>query len=43
MVSQEAAQLGSAMTPKDKIKEMVLFSISEDYFDARRSVGIQVG
>jgi len=31
------------MTPKDKIKELVLYSISEDYFDARRSIGVQVG
>ena len=43
MVSQEQGLLGSTMTPKDKIKELVLYSISEDYFDARRAVGIQVG
>jgi hypothetical protein len=28
--------LGSTPPPKDKIKEPVLYSISEDYFDARR-------
>jgi hypothetical protein len=43
MISQEASQLGSMMTPKDKIKELVLYSISEDYFQARRAVGLQVG
>ncbi|NJK30990.1 MAG: hypothetical protein HC927_00500 [Deltaproteobacteria bacterium] len=43
MVSQESGLLGSTMTPKDKIKELVLYSISEDYFEARRAVGIQVG
>jgi tetratricopeptide (TPR) repeat protein len=43
MVSQESNLLGSTMTPKDKIKELVLYSISEDYFDARRGIGVQVG
>ena len=43
MVSQEQQQLGSAMTPKDKIKELVLYSISEDFFQARRAIGMQVG
>ena len=43
MVSQEQNLLGSTMTPKDKIKELVLYSISEDYFQARRGIGIQVG
>ena len=28
---------------QDKIKELVLYSISEDYFEARRSIGVQVG
>ena len=31
-----------AMSPRDKIKELVLYSISEDYFTARRAVGLQV-
>src|SRR5690606_17546449 len=43
MGSQEQGQLGSAITPKDKIKEMVLYSISEDYFEARRHIGLRVG
>lgn len=43
MISQEQAVIGSAMTPRDKIKELVLYSISEDYFSARRAIGVQVG
>ena len=42
MISQEQAMLGSAMGPRDKIKELVLYSISEDYFAARRAIGVQV-
>jgi golgin subfamily B member 1 len=42
MISQEQSMLGSAMTPRDKIKELVLYSISEDYFTARRAIGVQV-
>jgi tetratricopeptide (TPR) repeat protein len=43
MISQEQAVLGSTMAPKDKIKELVLYGISEDYFAARRAVGVAVG
>ena len=42
MISQEQSMLGSAMGPRDKIKELVLYSISEDYFAARRAIGVQV-
>jgi hypothetical protein len=42
MVSQEQSMMGSAMSPKDKIKELVLYSISEDYFAARRAIGLSV-
>ena len=28
--------------PKDKIKELVVYSISEDYFKARKGIGIAV-
>ncbi len=42
MISQESSLLGSTMTPKDKIKELVLYSISEDYFKARKGIGIAV-
>ncbi|MEE9384726.1 MAG: tetratricopeptide repeat protein [Nannocystaceae bacterium] len=43
MIAQEQSQLGSSMTPKDKIKELVLYSISEDFFTARRHMGLHVG
>ena len=43
MVSQEQGQLGSVISPKDKIKELVLYSISEDYFEARRHIGLRIG
>jgi hypothetical protein len=42
IISQEQSAFGSSMTPKDKIKELVLYSISEDYFKARKGVGIAV-
>ncbi|MCY1010299.1 tetratricopeptide repeat protein [Nannocystis pusilla] len=42
LISQEQAGFGSAMTPKDKIKELVLYSISEDYFKARKGIGVSV-
>ncbi|MCA9715810.1 MAG: hypothetical protein KC468_14120, partial [Myxococcales bacterium] len=43
ITSQEQGGLGSIMTPKEKVKELVLYSISEDYFKARRSIGLHVG
>ena len=42
IISQEQSSFGSSMTPKDKIKELVLYSISEDYFKARKGIGIAV-
>jgi tetratricopeptide (TPR) repeat protein len=42
IISQEQSTFGSSMTPKDKIKELVLYSISEDYFKARKGIGIAV-
>jgi len=42
MISQEQSMLGSTMGPRDKIKELVLYSISEDYFTARRAIGVTV-
>ena len=42
LISQEQAAFGSSLTPKDKIKELVLYSISEDYFKARKGIGISV-
>jgi len=43
MISEEQASLGSTMSPRDKIKELVLYSISEDYFAARRALGLDAG
>ena len=43
ITSQEQGGLGAIMTPKEKVKELVLYSISEDYFKARRSIGLHVG
>ena len=42
MISQEQAPLGvgATMSPRDTIKELVLYSISEDYFTARRAIGV---
>lgn len=42
MIAQEQAQLGSAISPKDKIKELVLYSISEDFFTVRKLIGLHV-
>ncbi|TPV92869.1 MAG: tetratricopeptide repeat protein [Myxococcales bacterium FL481] len=42
MIAQEQAQLGSSISPKDKIKELVLYSISEDYFAVRQLMGLDV-
>ena len=45
MISQEQAPLRKGMTlgPRDKIKELVEYGISEDYFAARRAIGVSVG
>jgi tetratricopeptide (TPR) repeat protein len=42
MVSSEPSGIG-AMTPKDKVKDLVLYSISEDYFRVRRHLGMTIG
>ena len=42
VISQEQAKLDSLMSPRDKIRELVLYSISEDYFAARKAVGLQI-
>ncbi|MEM9456402.1 MAG: hypothetical protein AAGF11_19630 [Myxococcota bacterium] len=45
MISQEQPGLGVAGTisPRQKITELVLYGISDDYFAARQSLGIHVG
>ena len=42
MISQESAIFGSTLTPKDRVKELVRYSVSEDYFKARYNIGLQV-
>lgn len=44
MIAEEQVVLGygGGISPRDKIAELVLYSISDDYFAARRALGIQV-
>ena len=42
LVQQIASESTADTTMKDKVKEIVLFSISEDYFHLRESLGIQI-
>ncbi len=41
-IQLEPATVGG-MSAKDKIKELVLYSISEEYFDLRQHLGITIG
>lgn len=41
-IQMEPATVGG-MSAKDKIKELVLYSISEEYFDLRQHLGITIG
>lgn len=34
--------LGSFLSPKDALRELVVYSVSEDYFAARRALGLNV-
>jgi hypothetical protein len=42
MVSTEPAAVGS-LPPKEKVKELVLYSISEEFFSARAQLGLNIG
>jgi hypothetical protein len=42
MVSMEPVMVGGPQV-KDKIKELVLYSISEDYFGVRSHLGLTIG
>jgi len=42
-ISREQRELGSFLTPKDALRELVVYSVSEDYFQARRALGLNVG
>ena len=41
-ISQEQRMLGSFLTPKDALRELIIYSVSEDYFNARRALGLNV-
>jgi golgin subfamily B member 1 len=41
-ISQEQRMLGSFLTPKDALRELIVYSVSEDYFQARRALGLNV-
>jgi tetratricopeptide (TPR) repeat protein len=42
MVSREELQVGSMFSPQEKLKELLLYSVSEDYFAVRKALGVQV-
>jgi len=42
MVSTEPAEIGS-LPPKEKVKELVLYSVSEEYFQVRGQLGLSIG
>ena len=42
MVSTEPAEIGS-LPPKEKVKELVLYSVSEEYFQVRNQLGLSIG
>jgi tetratricopeptide (TPR) repeat protein len=42
MVSTEPAEIGS-LPPKEKVKELVLYSVSEEYFNVRGQLGLSIG
>lgn len=41
-VGQEQRMLGSFFSPKEALRELVVYSVSEDYFEARRGLGLNV-
>ena len=43
MISLEPPTLGSRSSPRDKIADLVAYSISESYFTAREAIGVDVG
>lgn len=42
LVSADPVMVGGPQ-PKDKIKELILFAVSEDYFAIRKQLGLQIG
>lgn len=41
-IGQEQRMLGSFFSPKEALRELVVYSVSEDYFEARRGLGLNV-
>ena len=41
-IGQEQRVLGSFFSPKEALRELVVYSVSEEYFEARRSLGLNV-
>ncbi len=41
-IAQEQRMLGSFLTPKESLRELIVYSVSEDYFAARRALGLNV-
>jgi tetratricopeptide (TPR) repeat protein/tRNA A-37 threonylcarbamoyl transferase component Bud32 len=41
-ISQEQRMLGSFLSPKDALRELIVYSVSEEYFAARRALGLNV-
>jgi hypothetical protein len=42
MTQQIASEFTADLAPRDKVKEVVLYSISESYFRLREQLGIQI-
>jgi hypothetical protein len=36
-------QLPGDLSPADKIKELLLYSVSSKYFEARKAIGVSIG
>lgn len=41
-IGQEQRMLGSFFSPKEALRELVVYSVSEEYFEARRGLGLNV-
>ena len=41
-MASKSHDLDSLLTPTDKAKDLVVYSVSEEYFEARRELGLSV-
>ena len=41
-IAQEQRMLGSFLNPKEALRELIVYSVSEDYFAARKALGLNV-